>query len=266
MPSFTRFPLATALAALLMSASGLSHAQLDAAGNAQLAQQRQSPGSAGILIYRGTTFSLKAPTAEPLFRYERRVGTTPHGLSASHATSDPKGELLIVEKAEYNPGYELQRFEVANNQGGFSGSVLVSADGHQLQYNLNDNGKISTSKEDVSEPVVTGPSMFGFILKNWDSLKAGNTIPVRMVVLREKTTYGFDVRFEQEANGRTSFSIVPSSFIVRLAIAPLRVVFDSTSRNARRFEGRVPPMESVAGKFRDLDARVDYTMVASSYR
>jgi hypothetical protein len=266
MPSFARFPLVAALAALLITASSLSHAQLDAAGYAHLAQQRQSPDSAGVLIYRGATFSLKTPTAEPLFRYERRVGTTSRGLSASHATSDPKGELLIVETAEYSPTYEIQRFDVANKQGGFSGSVLVSADGHHLQYSLNDNGKISTAKEDVSEPVVTGPSMFGFILKNWDSLKAGNTIPVRMVVLREKTTYGFDVRFEQEANGQTSFSIVPSSFIIRLAIDPLRVVFDSTSRNARRYEGRVPPMEAVAGKLKDLDARVDYTMVATSYR
>jgi hypothetical protein len=142
----------------------------------------------------------------------------------------------------------------------------VSDDGHHLQYNLNDNGKVSTAKEDVSEPVITGPSMFGFILKNWDFLKAGNTIPVRIVVLREKTTYGFDVRFEQEANGQTSFSIVASSFIIRMAIAPLRVVFDTTSRNIRRYEGRVPPMETVAGKLKDLDARVDYTMVASSYR
>jgi hypothetical protein len=155
---------------------------------------------------------------------------------------------------------------VANKQGGFSGSVLVSADGHHLDYIVNDNGRVSTAKEDVNEPVVTGPSMFGFILKNWDSLTAGITIPVRMVVLREKTTYRFDVRFEQETNGQTSFSIVPSSFIIRLAIAPLRVVFDSTSRNARRYEGRVPPMEAVAGKLKDLDARVDYTMVASSYR
>ena len=266
MPSFTRFPLTTALAALLMSASGLSHAQLDAAGNAQLAQQRQSPDSAGVLIYRGTTFLRKAPTAEPLFHYERRVGTTSRGLSASHATSDPRGELLIVETAEYSPSYALQRFDVANKQGGFSGSVLVSADGHHLDYIVNDNGRVSSAKEDVREPVVTGPSMFGFILKNWDFLKAGNTIGVRMVVLREKTTYGFDVRFEQETNGQTSFSIVPSSFIIRMAIAPLRVVFDSTSRNVRRYEGRVPPMETAAGKLKDLDARVDYTMVASSYR
>lgn len=266
MPPFARFSLATALAAMLITASSLSHAQLDAAGNAQLVQQRQSPDSAGVLIYRGATFSLKAPTTEPLFRYERRVGTTSRGLSASHATSDPKGELLIVERAEYSVSYEMQRFEVANKQGGFSGAVQVSADGHHLDYSVNDNGKVSSAKEDVSEPVVTGPSMFGFILKNWDSLKAGNTIPVRMVVLREKTTYGFDVRFEQEANGQTSFSIVPSSFIIRLAIAPLRVVFDSTSRNARRYEGRVPPMEAVAGKLKDLDARVDYTMAVSSYR
>jgi hypothetical protein len=44
------------------------------------------------------------------------------------------------------------------------------------------------------------------------------------------------------------------------------VVFDANTKAVVRYEGRVPPMENVSGKLKDLDARVVYTPVASSYR
>ena len=149
---------------------------------------------------------------------------------------------------------------------GFAGSVQVSNDGRHLEYELNDNGKVTKASEDVSDPVVSGPSMFGFILKNWEPLKAGTSLPVRMLVLKEKTTYGFDIKYEKQANGQASFTITPSSFLIRMAIAPLRVVFDANTKSPVRYEGRVPPMENVAGKLKDLDARVEYTSVAPAYR
>ena len=54
--------------------------------------------------------------------------------------------------------------------------------------------------------------------------------------------------------------------MIRLFVAPLTVVFNSTTRNVVRYEGRVPPMLQVDGKLKALDARVDYTMHAASYR
>ena len=51
-----------------------------------------------------------------------------------------------------------------------------------------------------------------------------------------------------------------------MAIAPLRVVFDASTKTAVRYEGRVPPMESVSGKLKDLDARVKYTSTSPAYR
>lgn len=250
----------------LLASAGLSHAQLDADGQARIAALRNGPDAAGALIYRGATHALQGPAQEPLFRYERRLQALGQGVVASHATSDARGELIIIESAQMNQRHELRRLDVANRQGGFSATVLVSADGRQLQYRLQDKGKLSTAEETISAPAVTGTSMFGFILTHWDVLKAGARVPVRMLVPREKTSYGFDVRFEKEADGQTAFTVIPSSFLVRLAIAPLRVVFDATSRNPRRYEGRVPPMRDVAGTLKDLDARVDYTMVAPSYR
>ena len=253
------------LVALLLSAVATS-AQLTQPALAKIEGLRAAPEAAGTLVYRGETFAQRAPSGPALFRYERRVQSTPTGLVASHLTSDSTGRLLMAEQAVLSANYAVQRFEISNQQLGFSGSVAVSQNGHRLDYELIQDGKVSRSSETVSDPVVTGPSMFGFILKNWDALLAGSSLPVRMVALKEKTTYGFDIKFDKHANGQTHFTVTPSSFVIRLAVAPLKVVFDSSTRNAVRYEGRVPPMENVSGKLKDLDASVVYESVTPSYR
>ncbi|MDP3650755.1 MAG: hypothetical protein Q8R67_03635 [Rhodoferax sp.] len=253
------------VAALLLHATA-SSAQLSQPALAQLESLRLSPESAGSLVYRGDTFAQHAPSGPPLYRYERRVLPTPTGLTASHITRDPTGRVILVEAAVVSPHYALQRFDVVNQQTDLTGSVVVSQAGHHLDYELHSKGTVSRASEDVSDPVVSGPSLFGFIVKNWDVLTAGATLPVRMVVLQDKTTYGFDLRFEKQAHGQASFTLTPSSFLIRLALAPLRVVLDADTRNAVRYEGRVPPMENVSGKLKDLDARVEYTPVSPIYR
>lgn len=84
---------------------------------------------------------------------------------------------------------------------------------------MNESGKLSTATEEVSQPVVSGPQLPGFILANWDTVARGQTIPVRFIVFAKMQT-----------------------------------------------EGRVPPMQEVAGKFEALGARVDYTMDTAAYR
>lgn len=221
---------------------------------------------AGALIYRGTVFALRGPAAEPMFRYERRVRTTPAGMSVTHATHDSHGSLIIDESAQLSAHYDFQRFDVANAQSGISGSVVASVDGRQLEYTLNDNGRLSTASEQVRDPVVTGPSLHGFIREHWDALTSGRTIRVRMIVLDRKTSYAFDVTTAHRADGQTTFSSTPSSVFVRLAIKPLLVVFDDSTRGLVRYEGRVPPKHGATSKLKNLDARVEYQMVSSVYR
>ncbi len=254
------------LAATLFLVTSPCHAQLGPAALAKLDALQRSPESAGALVYRGETFTQKTPAGSPLFRYERRVQPTANGPSASHLTSDTSGRLIIVESSRVSASYALQRFEVINLQAGFSGSVAVSQDGRHLEYELNDHGTQSKASEDVADPVVTGPSMFGFILQRWDALKAGATIPVRMLVVKDKTTYGFEVKFDELSDGQATFTVTPSSFLIRLAIAPLRVMFDANRKTVLRYEGRVPPMENVSGQLKALDARVEYTPVSAIYR
>ena len=263
-----RSPIPVALIAAL-SATFAQHAAaapLDAPAAQKLATLHAAPESAGSLVYRGTVRAAKAPQSAPLFSYERRLLPLDEGAVASHITRDASGATIIAEQAQFDAGYALRRFEAVNAQLGYSGSVDVSADGTRLAYRLIRDGQASTAAETVSDPVVSGPSLHGFVLRHWDTLAAGKRIPVRMIVLAGKTTYGFDIRQAAQADGRTSFSITPSNLLVRLAIAPLTVTFDNATRSVVRYDGRVPPMQHVDGKLANLDARVDYTMQARTYR
>jgi hypothetical protein len=261
-------PSALALASLALIA-GLASAKpvvLDAAGVARLDALRHSPDAAGELIYRGAVFDQHEVGASALFSYERRVGRRAQGQSAAHITHAPNGDVVIVEEAQFGPGYALQRFDATNRQLGYSGSVVLSNDGRHLAYRLLQDGVVTTATEDVSDPVVSGPSLHGFILHHWDALARGDRLPVRMIVMAKTQTYGFDIRRADSKAGRTSFSITPSNWLVRLALRPLTVTFDSVTRNVVRYEGRVPPMQLVDGKMQALDARVDYAMAVAAYR
>lgn len=240
----------------------------DAAAAARLDRLRQAPESAGALIYRGLVFAPDAPAGDgaPLFRYERRVEGREGGFVAAHVTTDPSGEVIIAERATLTADYQLQRFEADNRQQGYTGSVELGDHGRRLEYRLVAGGRTSRAVERVADPVVSGPSLHGFILRRWAALARGEVLPVRMIVLREKTSYGFRIRRLGEAGGQTTFSITPSHWLVRLAIAPLFVRFDAVTRNVLRYEGRVPPMQPRRGRLATLDARVDYTMHVPAYR
>ena len=246
--------------------SSFTRSSLDAAGTARLDALRAAPDSAGTLIYQGAVFAPGTNGDAPMFTYERRVAPTATGLASAHITRDTGGEVILAESAQLTPDYALQRFDAANRQSGYSGTVVVSQGGRHLAYVLNENGKLSTASEDVSDPVVSGPSLHGFVLHHWNALAAGQRLAVRMIVLTKKETYGFHIRRSSEANGRTAFTVTPSSLLVRLAVAPLTLTFDSSTRNVVRYEGRVPPMQALDGKLKPLDARVEYVMQVAAYR
>lgn len=257
---------ATVLVTLLLLEASSARAELNAPSAARLAALSATPALAGKLIYRGATFAQNTAGSEPLFRYERRLSTTPTALEAAHLTRNPAQELIIAEVAQFNAAYQLQRFTAQNQQLGYSAEVLVSGDGRRLQYSLNDNGVVSAAEETIDQPAVSGPSLFGFILAHGAELEAGKTVPARFISLKEKRTYGLDIFLESSAKGQAVYAITLSNWVLRPFIGTMRVVVDVNSKTVVRYEGRVPPMQTVAGKLVDLDARVDYTTVTATYR
>lgn len=259
----------TAVAAGLLSALAActtsSNPSLDRAGAGRLEALTRAPETEGALIYRGDVHPLSPKDAAPLFNYERRVATIDGGMKASHITHGEGDEAVVIESARFTPDYDVRRFEAIHKIAGYSGTVEVSPNGH-LEYTLDEGGKVSTASEDVTDPVVTGPSLHGWMLRHWDELMTGNPVKVRMIVLARKETFGFELQRVPAKDGLVAFSMKPTNVLVRLAIAPLRFEFDAATRNVVRYTGRVPPMIIVDGKRKTLDARVEYALNVPVYR
>jgi len=223
--------------------------------------------AAAVPIYEGRVHAPGATAdAEPAYVYERRVVVHDDGLVASHLTREPRsGALLIDETAQLSATYALRRFDSVNHQQGYRASVTVAADGHRLDHELQQGGKTIRRSESIADPAVAGPSLHGFMLQHWDRLVAGQPVDVRMIVPAKATSYGFRIRLQAKGDGRTAFSVTPTNWLVRLAVAPLTVAFDTRTRHVLRYEGRVPPLRVVDGRARAFDARVDYTMRAPAY-
>ena len=221
--------------------------------------------ASAVPIYEGRVVDPAAPTAT-VYTYERRVAAGDDGLIASHLTRDAAGALLIDETVQMSPTYALRRFDADNRQQHYRGTVTLSADGRRLDFALLRDGVWSRASETMRAPVVAGPSLHGFILQHWDRLLGGDAIDVRMIAMAKKTTYGFRIRLHSRDGERTAFSVTPTNWLVRFAVAPLTVAFDSSTRHVLRYEGRVPPLRVVDGRAREFAARVDYTMKAAVYR
>lgn len=220
-----------------------------------------------VPIYEGRVFvPTAAADAKPVFTYERLVTSTGDGLVALHRTRDASGATIIEESAQMTPAYTLRRFDADNRQQGFRGTATVSAEGRHIDFSLLRDGRWRHARQTLDAAVVAGPSLHGFMLQHWDRLVAGDTVPVRMIVIAKTTTYGFRIGLHSHSAERTVFSLTPTNWLVRLAVAPLIVAFDNTTRQLLRYEGRVPPQLVEGGRAREFDARVDYTMKAAAYR
>lgn len=224
---------------------------------------QQSPSSTGDQVYEGQVYSL-ASRREPLFRYERRVHSVDEGVASTHVTYDPSGAVVVIQSAHHTPNYDLKRADLIHGQTGASGSVAV--EGRQLTFTLTEGGRVSTTQESITDPVVAGPTMFGYILAHWDELMNGASLPIRFAVLERGETIGFALDKVESAPGRTTIRMRPSNLLIRMAIAPTYFEFETTTRRILEYTGRVPPLETVNNRLQALDARVVYRFVAADFR
>lgn len=257
-------PIAALVAASVLSAcSGTVPKPLAPPLLDRLKAVQQTPASTGDKVYEGRVYSLDG-RPEPLFRHERRVQVEGSAATSTHITHDPSGTVVVIQSAEHSPTYELKRADMIHGQTGASASVVVS--NGRATFTLKDAERESVFDETLHDPIVAGPTMFGFILAHWDELREGVSIPIRFAVLERGETLGFVLDQVAEAEGRTTIRMKPTSFLVRLAVAATYFQFDTATRQIIEYTGRVPPLEQVDDRLQALDARVQYTFLAPAFR
>ncbi|MFT5358453.1 MAG: hypothetical protein ACI9KE_005691 [Polyangiales bacterium] len=219
------------------------------------------PETAGQLVYEGQV----VPNGEtrPRFRYERRVTDNLGAQTSTHLTyTSDTGELVVAQQAVHSEDYSLARFDEVQAQTGVVSSVRILDDGH-LEFSVTRGSETERTTEEPGDPVVVGPTLFGFVLAHWDVLLSGHEVPVRFAVTDKAQTYGFVLRLSSSTPETTTIEFSASGMFVRMAIDAMSIVFDTETRTPHRYIGRVPPrLEGLA----TFDAVVDYELAEATYR
>ncbi|MFN8058699.1 MAG: hypothetical protein U0Q12_05990 [Vicinamibacterales bacterium] len=251
------------VSAIAFSACAQTHPRpLAADARARLDEIARRPASTGDQIYEGRVLTLDGRD-QPLFAYERRVREEGGLVTSTHITHDPAGAVVVVQSASHTPAYELRRADLLHGQSGVSASVVI-ADG-RATYTLDDGGRTTTAHETVREPVVAGPTMFGFILAHWEALARGAVIRFGCRA-RARRVARLRPRSCRRAGRADDRRMTPPNPLVRLAVSRTYFHFDTGTRQILEYTGRVPPFERRGDALAALDARVSYRFVAASFR
>ena len=245
-------PLALSLWALLLGCAAVP-LPLSETLAARLAR---SPSLYGELIYTGEVVPQGETQAR--FRYQRFV----EGAVSTHLTRAVDDEaVLVLQQATHDAAYGLTHFEEIHAQTGLASVVDVNADG-SLSFSVTRGDRVEQSSEGSGDPVVVGPTLFGYVRAHLAELRSGRTLPIRFAVADQGRTYGFSLHLEQ-AEGRAFVVMSARDFFVGLAIAPMRIEFDERGDNVVSYSGRVPPRLEGLQTF---DADVRYAYAAARYR
>ncbi len=256
------------LSALALVLAPLRHTSasppLDPASRAALAALEHDPARAGAQVYEGAVSPLDPRDTTVVYRYDRRVHA--HGVVriSSHITHARSGAVVVLQRARHDDHYRLQSAEMIQAQAGTTSAVTVTGD--RARFTLERAGRTTVALETIRDPLVAGPTIFGYILTHWQDLAAGRVLPVRFAVLERSQSIGFTLARAPAAPGRTVVRMTPSNPILRLFVATTSFEFETDSRRILGYAGRVPTLERVGGGWRAMDARVRYAFTTPSFR
>lgn len=230
--------------------------QLPPEEEAALVLAAEQPESLGALRYEGEVFPLEEP-GPALFRYERRVMDRGEALCASHLTLSPSGVPVVLHQAEQGADLALLAFEEIHAQLGLVGRLEVDAEG-SAHFETWIDGRHQQRREAPGAPLVVGPTLFGYVQANWDSLVDGEVHTLRFVVLADRRAYRFELQQLPEDRDTTVFEMRAANPLLALGVPTMTLVFDA-ERKIVSYSGRVPPMVEDQGALESLDAEVRYT-------
>ncbi|TYL46707.1 hypothetical protein [Marinomonas sp. IMCC 4694] len=175
--------------------------------------------------------------------------------------SEPEGQVFGSKMLNFSMSAVTPNFLQVNERNGER--TEVKAVQGKLEMIYQENSQSSPSKKSVSlkSGMVVDAGFDAFIKQYWDALVSGKTLDVDYLVPSELTTFAF--RFsrvtclDETPLNAQCFSLSPISWVVKLAVDPLIVAYDSTSKRLLRFTGRANICDA-QGKYESVDIQYRY--------
>jgi hypothetical protein len=170
----------------------------------------------------------------------------------------------LADSATHRDDYTLIDYTLLGNQLGQRGSIHVTQDA--LRFELEDSRGLRSALEPNAPNVVVGPTLVGYLVRHLEALREGDVVSVRFAVLDRLETLAFDLEATEAPRDQIRVRMQPSNLVLSALINPIVFTFDARTKKLLRLEGRVPPKRRDGAWLKDLDARVEYTYLASEYR
>jgi hypothetical protein len=218
------------------------------------------------LIYRGTYYLRGAAAPTPrLFWYERRTRSEGALARATHTHRTFDGRVLLRQSVLTTADYELSQFESEQRQTGVSAHARA-IDARHVRLERKLGSELESVVLEHRHPLIVGPSLYGMLLRHWDRLAAGRSLVVDFLSIERLDTYAFEIRRVASDASSMTFELAASGFLVSLLVSPLRVVFDTRSRQPLSYEGPSPVQLERGKQLESFDVRIEYRDLATPFR
>jgi hypothetical protein len=208
----------------------------------------------GEKVYQGNVFPDYSQKQE--YFYERWISSDGDELLTEHITYNNDNKKLVIQSARENKSSELIHYDEVHIQKGYIGSILI--EGNMVKIIQRYDNETQIKVESLCHPVVVGPTLFGYIKRNWNDLIAGNDKKISFGLIERLETFGFTIKVKSQDESKTKFVLTPSSFIMKAFVGDLEVDFDTKSKKVLRYKGPVPQYHNVKGDFEKINATSIY--------
>lgn len=245
------------MALTVVSASCSSTNILNSSDLAHIANLSKLNKVEGKQIYRGNVFP--DYSKEQQYFYERWVIENENGTVANHTAYTMDKKKLVIQSAKENKSNSLIHYDEVHIQKGYIGSILI--EDKKVKIIRRYKGKDEINIETLGNPVVVGPTLFGYIQNNWDSLIAGKENDISFGLIERLETFGFTIKLKSKNSKEVNFILTPTSFLMKLFVSDLEVDFDPVTKKILRYKGPVPQYHIVDGDFKKVNATSIYEYI-----
>ncbi|MBJ7538017.1 hypothetical protein [Marinomonas transparens] len=204
----------------------------------------------------GSAYSVK--TGELLYR-ETHQSLSPMEHTVEY--SEPDGQVFGHKKIDWSRSLITPDFSQINGRNGEQIVVEQVGDQFKIEYQENLKSKWVTGTEDLVPGMVVDAGFDGFIKKYWAALDSNTQMDIEYLVPTQQATFSFYVKktvcLDGTVQGATCFALIPASWVVRLAVDPITVAYDSNTHQLLRFTGRANICD-IKGKYQNVDILYHY--------
>lgn len=219
--------------------------------------------------FDGKMFSVGKINETPLYIQKVHVDHQPDGTTITTGEMlDAAGNMIMSEHVVYSGSTFISQ-EIQNNldHKEYRGNLKDKKMTFEV-FSMNDGEEkklLSSKKETVRGPMLSGVTTENFIRENWETLMKGKRVDFRFAVFERQETIGFSFKkkTETDVDGKSAVVLTmrPTSFFVSLVVDPMEVSVEKEGKTIIHFKGRTP---IVTDKKKNLEAEIVYERLAPS--